>query len=426
MATKKSTAERPKHLLPFTNDKQLRDRKPESKRYEISDAGCRGMRVRVEPTGSKAFIWYVRHEGKQQIVTIGTYPALSLAEARRDLDNLKQKHKDDTLFNTAHNTPKTVSDLCDEFYAGYIEKNRKRPDAVRQIYDHDVIPVIGNRKIKSIVASDINHLVKAVVNRGATVHAGKVLALVKQLFGYAVSMDYIEISPAASQKPAFLGIVNNVGDRHLDAGEITAFWSALDKAPRMSDPVRVAFKVLLLSGVRSGELRLAKWADINFDKKEWFIPAENTKNNRGWTVPLSSHLIEQFRTLESFSGGSAWVFAGKQKAGEKVATNPITDKVFGRAMRRLFELEIDGERILTIPSASPHDLRRTMRTGLSQLKVEPYIAERCLNHSLGKILQTYDKNEMLPERLDALERWGDYVDLLVTDRENITLMKKQA
>ena len=409
MARKEST-ERPKHLKPFTNHVDLKSRKPRDQRYEIAYIAEPTLRVRVGITGKKSFIWRVRHHGGRKIVPIGEFPNLSIADAHIKLDDLKAKHKEGLLFNTSTNTPKTVSELCERFYEKRILPHRKRPDVVRQVLDADVVPWIGNRKLSMVTPIDITNLIEQVVERGATTHAGKVLATVKQLFKYAESNGYVERSPAYSHDPKNLGVTNNTRNRYLNSEEIAAFWLALDKAPRMSSPVRIAFRVLLLSGVRSGELRLAKWEHIDLEKKKWFIPEENSKT-REWTVPLSSHLLKQFEALQGLSDGSEWVIPGMN--------GPVTDKVFGRAMRRLFELEVDGEKILTIPSASPHDLRRTMRSHMDDLRIEPHIAEKCLNHSLGRIAETYNKNQMLPQRREALEKWGDHVDLIVTPRENV-------
>lgn len=409
MANKEST-ETPKHLKPFSNHVDLKTRKPRDQRYEIAYLAEPTLRVRIGITGKKTFIWRVRHNGGRKIVPLGNFPALSIADAHTKLNGMKAKHREGLLFNVAENTPKTVNDLCERFYEKRILPHRKRPDVVRQVLDADVIPQIGSRKLSMVTPIDITHLIENVVERGATAHAGKVLSTVKQLFKYAESNGYIERSPAYSHDPKNLGVTNNTRNRYLDAEEIAAFWSALDKAPRMSDPVRVAFRVLLLSGVRSGELRLAKWEHIDFDKKTWFIPEENSKT-REWTIPLSSHLIKQFKALHSLSGGSEWVVPGK--------SGPVTDKVFGRAMRRLFELEIDGKKILTIPPACPHDLRRTVRSHMDDLNIEPHIAEKCLNHSMGRIAETYNKNQMLPQRREALEKWGDYIDLLTTERKNV-------
>ncbi len=393
------------HLKPFSTDKQLANRKPLPKRYEIGDAGCPGLRVRIRPTGRKSFVWYLRDENKKtHSITLGNYPDISLAEARRKLDSLKAQNRAVGLFSPLAGTPKTVSELCERFYDNRIVPHRRRPDVVRQVLDADVIPQIGNRKLSVVTPIDITHLVEKVVARGAAAHAGKVLSTVKQLFKYAEANGYIDRSPAYSHEPKNLGITSNTRNRYLTSTEIAAFWAALAQAPRMSEPVRASFRILLLSGVRSGELRQAKWVDIDFDKKTWFIPEENSKT-REWTVPLSSHLITQFKSLHALSSISEWVVPGK--------SGPVTDKVFGRAMRRLFE-----QGILTIDPACPHDLRRTMRSHMDDLNIEPHIAEKCLNHSLGSIAETYNRNEMLTQRREALEKWGDHVDLIVNPREN--------
>ncbi len=409
MASTNSTA--------ITTAAQLKALKPKPSRYEIADKGATGLRIRVLTSGRKIFIWRIRSGTSQKLITIGEYPEMTLAQARMKLDKLKEQHADNALITGKRKAPGTVNELAEEFYTKRILPHRKRPDVVRQVLDADVLPQIGSRKLTTVMPTDITYLIEKVVDRGATTHAGKVLAIVKQMFKLAESNGYVERSPAYAHDPKNLGVTASIRNRFLAPEEISAFWSALEKAPRMSDPVRVAFRVLLLSGVRSGELRLAKWEHINFQNRTWFIPEENTKTSRAWTVPLPSHLIKHFKELKGYAGDSEWVVPGVKAKGKPSA--PVTDKVFGRAMRRLFELEIDGVKILTIAPACPHDLRRTMRTHMSILKIEPYIAEKCLNHSLGKILETYDQNEMLAERLEALEKWGDYVDLIVNPRENV-------
>ena len=114
--------------------------------------------------------------------------------------------------------------------------------------------------------------------------------------------------------------------------------------------------------------------------------------------------------------GSPWVMASESESGH------YSEKTLGKAMRRLFILEVESEegekgRVLTIEHATPHDLRRTMRTHLGEtLGVEPHIAERCLNHSLGKLTATYDKGEYLEQRRNAMSLWADWVASRVNTR----------
>ncbi len=411
MASANSTPKSSK-TASIKTDNQLKKLKGKTARYEIADEGSPGLRIRVQPTGTRTFIWRVNHNNKQRIINIGRYPDVPLADARKKLEKLKEQHSDGDLFNDLKENPKTVNELADIFYNDRIIPHRKRPEIVRYVLDRNILPEIGTKKPQAVTTIAVSKVVSIVVNRGATGHAGKVLSTLKQLFKFAESRGFIEHSPAYSLEPKGLGITTNMRDRSLDAEEIRAFWVALDRAPRMSAPVRTGLRVLLLSGVRSGELIKARWSDVDLDKGEWFIPEENSKT-RAWTVPISSHLLTLFKQLRDYAGDSEHVVPGKD--------GPVTDKVLVRAMTRLFEIkDKDGNHILTIPKATPHDLRRTMRSHMDDLKIEPHIAEKCLNHSLGRIAETYNTNPMLDQRRAALEKWGDYVDLLVTDRENVT------
>lgn len=221
-------------------------------------------------------------------------------------------------------------------------------------------------------------------------------------------------SPAYSLDRKDLGVVDTVRERYLDSEEIKAVWQAIERAPRMSVQVRIGLKILLLTGVRTGELLKANWEQIDFDKAEWFIPEENSKTT-AWTVPMVPVVRALFHELKEIADDleSPWVMAGR-------TDGPISDKVLGRAMRRLFELKNkDGEPLLAIPSCSPHDFRRTLHTHLEGLGIEPHIAEKCLNHSLGRIERTHNSNTLIKKRREALQKWADFVDLLVTDRANV-------
>jgi len=160
-----------------------------------------------------------------------------------------------------------------------------------------------------------------------------------------------------------------------------------------------------------GELLKAHWAHIDFDKGEWYIPEENSKTT-AWTAPMVRALFHELKEIAD-DLESPWVMAGG-------TGRPIGDKALRRALIRLTErTDLDSEPLLDIPPCTPHDFRRTLRTHLEDLGVEPHTAEKCLNHTLGKIKRTYNRNQLLEQRRDALQKWADFVDLLVTDRVNV-------
>ena len=397
------------------SDVFIKHLKPQDKRYDVADKSCAGLRVRVGTTGKKTFIWFYNdtETRKLKMLTLGRYgegdSQLTLSKARKALETAKIKHDAGEL-HTVSDAPKTVSELCDVFYKKRILPHLRRPEAVLQVINHDIKPVIGTKNIATLSTIAVTNCVNVVVERGAIAHAGKVTAILKQLFKFAEGRGYIDRSPAYSLDKKDLGIVLVKRERWLDTDELKPVWDSISNSPKMSLPVKNGLKILMLTGVRSGELIKARWDNIDLENKEWLIPKEDTKTLEEWTVPLTDKVIELISELQGID--PIFIFAGKN--------GMLSDKVLGRAMRRLFE-----SGALTIERARPHDFRRTIRTHLEKhLQVAPHIAEKCLNHSLGSINAVYNKNTYLPERLEALDRWAEFVMLQVNPQSNVTYIKK--
>jgi integrase len=336
---------------------------------EVGDPGCRGLRLRLEPSGRRLFVWYYRQDGKTRVLTLGQYGTaegcVSLKQARKLLERAKQRHAAGIDPGGPEGAPKTVGELCELFYERRILPHRRRPDEVRRVLDHDIIPALGTRKLAHLTAPMVATVVEGVVNRGAATHAGKSLAILKQMFRFAEARGYIDRSPAYALDRRDLGVVDRVRDRWLASDEILAVWAAIDEAPRLSITVGVALKVLLLTGVRTGELLKARWEHLDMDARQWTIPRENTKTDEGWVVPLAPMVVDLFESLRGLRPDSPWVFAG-------TGDGPLDPKSLGHAARRL-------RARMDIPEWRVHDFRRTVRTHLSDLGVPWHICELCLN-----------------------------------------------
>jgi integrase len=422
---------------------------PAAPPYEVADSREPGLRVRVWPSGKKSFVWYYRTGGKTKVLTLGLHGEhagqLTVDKARAALRKAKALHADGQRPDgTAEGAPRTVAELAELFYQKRIVPHRSRPDVVRQVLDHDILPAIGGRKLKNLATPAVSPVIDMMVERGAATHAGKALATMKQMFRFAEARGYVERSPAASLDPTDLGVIKEIRERHLDGDEIKAVWHALDKAPRLSPHFRLALKILLLTGVRSGELRLARWEHVDFDKAVWTVPKEHqktrkTKGAKDWRVPLAPQVRALFKELHDLTGETGLVLASPTESGdedednsapttEKKEIKPADDKAIARAVRRLFTLKIkqpNGGKIplLDMEEWSPHDLRRTCRTWLGRLGIDFIVAEKCLNHSLSRIAETYDRSDYFEERRAALERWADHVDLLVGKVPNVVAMR---
>ncbi|MES9874330.1 MAG: tyrosine-type recombinase/integrase [Candidatus Sedimenticola sp. 6PFRAG7] len=402
------------------------------KRYELADKKTVGLRLRISPGGAKTFIWYHRNNGKLRLHTLGQFGddpgKLSLSAAREELQKLKRQHEAGTLNAPSQGDPKTVSELAEIFYKRRILPKRKRPEVVRDVLDRDVIPKLGRLKLRNVTAARLSSFIDGIVDRGAASHAGKVLAIIKQMFGFAEGRGYVDRSPAFSLKKEDLGVQDNRRERSLSLEEINLLWKALETAPRMSPQFKLGLRILLLTGVRSGELRQAKWTDIDLRKRSWHIPAGNTKNSKALYVPLSPLAASLFKELKDVTGEFGWVMASPESlANPKEEDKHVDDKALARAVNRLLKMkvEVGGKKqpFLDIPKFVPHDLRRTLRTHLSKLKVAPHIAEKCLNHSLGRLEETYDTHDYYDERKAALRKWAHTVDLVVNDQDNVVVMR---
>lgn len=421
------TAER-KPLTPT----QIERLKPDT---EIADLRAPGLRVRVTSKGVRSFRWAVREGEKLRWVTLGRFAPkptpgfLTLAEAHAALHRLKAAHHAGELARAevelqAQLRPgqhlqglggKTVNDVAADFWK-LLDTQRKRGSGeARGIYDLHVSKLLGSVPLRDLKKS---HCV-AVFQR-ATAQRAKVIAITKQLLAYAEDLDDDFVNPAARLKAARFGVTAGVRTRWLSAEEIPALWHALEVEGRggSKDETRLerqkmgaALRLLLLTGLRTGELRLAEWEDADLKAKTITIPVRNqkvtpkqAKKAKPFVVPLSQTAVTLLEGLRELEPGARWVLSSPATSG------PYAEKTIGHFMKRLWRGErsraqtphplLDG-----FEPATPHDLRRTARTWLGKLGVRQHIAERCLNHSLGKLVEIYDQGDYLAERREALDLW---------------------
>jgi len=168
-----------------------------------------------------------------------------------------------------------------------------------------------------------------------------------------------------------------------------------------------AIKIITLTGVRTAEIRLSQWTGIDFDNSLWTIPPEHTKGSITMKVHLSAFTKQIFQELKTV-GDATLILPGLVKH------KPLDENALPRAIRRIQDK-------LGIPEWTAHDLRRTFATQLGEtLDVDPVVIEKCLGHKMPRIMATYNKNEMLPQRKEALEQWAECIQQLVYPVDQIT------
>jgi integrase len=382
--------------------------KPKDKRDEKFEGG--GFGILIYPAGTKTWIYRYKIENKKDNIILGHYPEMSLFDARKafvELCGLRRQGKNPKLLmqQQAEKEVQTVKKLALSWYSSYIEKNRKQPQQIKQLIDADIIPLLGHMELEKIQTRDITKALDVIVHRGAPVHANKVLSTLKQALNYATSRGELLVNPAANIRARDIGGLEKPRERFLTLEEIKLLWFFLDSdSSKMSIHIRLGIKIILLTGVRTAELRLAQWNEFDLKQSVWTIPASHTKSGMMMKVHLSSQAKALLKELKNHSA-SCYVIPGSKD------DQPLTDKALPRAVNRIQER-------VGIPQWTAHDLRRTFATQLGEaLHIDPVVIEKCLGHKMPKIMATYNKNEMLLQRKEALDQWAQCVERLIQGKQ---------
>ncbi len=388
-------------------DTYIKRLQPQDKRLEKFEGG--GFGILVYPAGTKSWIYRYKIDNKKDYIILGHYPGMSLAEARKRFNELRDIRRTGAnpkqLIEQENNREiHTVEKLVLAWYTGYIEKNRKKPLQIKQQIDADIIPLLGNMELDKLQPMDITKAMDTIVQRGAPIHANRVLGSLKQAFNYAVSRGSMQQNPAMSIRARDIGGLEKPCERFLSLKEIKTLWQFLDSDKcQMFLQTRTAIKMILLTGVRTAEIRLAKWREFDFENSLWTIPPEHTKG----AITVKIHLTDLTKSiLEKLkaTSDSPFVLPGM------IPDHSLDENALPRAIRRI-------QNRVGIPEWTAHDLRRTFATQLGEaLQVDPVVIEKCLGHKMPRIMATYNKNEMLPQRKDALENWAKCIEGLIENQ----------
>jgi integrase len=383
-----------------------------------TDPGCQGLQLRVRAKArgtSRTWLYRYRWRGEWVRLTIGHYPATKLVEARELANGLrkqldggidprralpKRNPKSAPLPVSASVTDRhSVDYLVSEFVERHLRPTRKKPEYAERALSVEVVPAWKGRDARTIKPGEVIELLDGIVDRGARVMANRVAGLLGQLFKFGIHRRIVDASPVqllyrpgGKEKPR---------NRVLSDDELTVFLEHLDDVCR-SPRTASALRVLLLTGQRRGELAAARWANVDLTGATWTIPAEDTKTDVEHIVPLSDSAVVEFETLKKIAGKSRFVMASSE------GDAPAAPKLITRSVARC----LPTWKKLGVKAFTPHDLRRTCRTGLARLKITPHVAERVLNHAQPGIAGTYDVHDYLEEKRDALDKWAAYLKKL--------------
>lgn len=394
-------------------DKSLAALKPKPSRYDVTETGVspdrRGLLVRVFPNGTRTFRARYTFAGKQQVLTIGHYPKTSLKEAHDRLAEIRgmveagQNPKGDAPVQTAGFT---LQQVAEEWRDKYLKVRAKTWEETWRRLKKDVLPTLGERRADEIKPREVVLLIDGIMQRGSPVVANKIRGDLAQMYRFAVSRALVESSPVVAIEKPHREAPRN---RKLTDAEIRKVWRKLGDA-KMLPMMRHALRLLLVTGQRSGELRRATWSEFDFRGKLWTIPAEHIKKSHRdelHEVPLSPLALDVLRELRASLG---------DYNGPLVLPSPHRKKNQSIEARALAHAIRNNREHLGVDPFTPHDFRRTVRSGLAALGVNPVVARRVVNHTLAGMDAVYDRHDYAVEKRLALELWADHLQAIIVGK----------
>ena len=388
------------------------------------------------PASASSPVWKFRYRfaGKQRIMNMGGFASLSLAKAREtarelsakvalghDVAGEKQERKREAIDKIeAEKAAWTVNQLCDQFYERVILPKWKHADIVRRRIENDIKPKLGKMKAENVKPRDIDDMLQAIVKRGAPTVANDVLRWTKRIFNFAIKRHIVENNPASALDPSDAGGKEESRERWLTREEIIKLFEAMrDMLGCFSVENMYAIRLLLLLAVRKEELVAAPWAEFDLEKAIWHLPEERTKTSAAIDIPLPPMAVETLRELHRLANGSKYVFPARKMQHRMI---PHIDlNTLNAALAKHIRPRLKGIENFTI-----HDFRRTARTHLAALGVDPFVAERCLNHKIKGVEGIYNRHDYFDERKAALNEWAKLLKALEDGRPdyNIIPLKK--
>ncbi|MDN0076001.1 tyrosine-type recombinase/integrase [Crenobacter sp. SG2303] len=365
-------------------------------------------------------VWRFRYRfaGKQRTMQVGSYAELSLAKAREAAKELtarvalgydvaaeKQERKAKAVAKIeAEKAALHVIDLANEYYERMILGRWKHPDIVRRRIDKDIGPHLGKMKVEDVKPRHIDDMLRDIVKRGAPTIANDVLRWTRRMFDYAIKRHMVEYNPASAFDLGDAGGTEKARKRALSREELVKLFEAMRMAKGFSVENDLTIRLLLLLCVRKMELCAARWEEFDLDEAVWHLPGERTKTGEPIDIPLPSLAVCWLRELRRLSEPSAWVLPARKMEHRMVPH--IHEGTIGTALGKV-KHEMPGVENFTV-----HDLRRTARTQLAELGIDPVVAERCLNHKIKGVEGIYNRHDYFTERRDALNRLAALLDAL--------------
>lgn len=391
-----------KNSRPLT-DTFIKNLKPEDKAKKHYDGG--GLHMLIKPSGGKYWHLDYRLGGKAKILALGVYPETTLFEARQGRESARAMLKDgkdpmdakkEKKALAAFNNGNSFAVIAEDWLQGrtFVERHKKR---TWQSFQNDILPAIGSRPITEIKPSEITALLQKVIDRGAIDAAHRVKQRIASVFHHAISKDLASYNPCNDMKTVLPGWTK----RHRPAimqEDLPEFLLKLHNDP-CHERTKLGIMLVILTWLRSAELRGGKWAEIDFEKKKWVVPASRMKMKErdDHIIPLSSQALKVLERLKGLAGKSEFIFPGRNTIGRVMSENTMTNALQAMGYRN---------------KATIHGFRATASTIVNETGLfNPDAIERQLAHcEKDSIRAAYHRAEYMEERRKMMDWYGDYIE----------------
>lgn len=389
-------------------DTQLRNAKPAEKDYTITDG--LGLSILINSKGAKGWRFRYRYLGKPKLMSFGTYPEVSLQQARARRDEARALVADgrdpgearkDARVQAKLEALNTFEAVAKEWHALHNNsKSERHQKRVKRWLEFYLYPSLGQKAVSSITAPMVLETTSILQKQNKLETAHRIIQTAGQVFRYAIQKGFATYNPAPDLKGALPPpVVKNMAAM-IEPQDFAGLLRSID-GYQGTLTVQCALKLAPLLFQRIGELRHMKWADLDFDNNEWRYLVTKTKTQH--IVPLSTQAIAIIEKMRSFSGHGVYVFPGGQ-----THERPMSENAINAALRNMgydTQTQITG-----------HGFRAIAQTlGEQELGFQPVHIERQLAHAVANPLGTaYERAQFLKDRKVLMQRWADYLDELKT------------
>ncbi|HEI8006226.1 tyrosine-type recombinase/integrase [Morganella morganii] len=383
------------------NDMQIRRAKPEAKAYTLGDG--QGLSLLIEPNGSKSWRFRYRFAGKPKMISLGVYPTITLADARFRRDDARKLVAEGKNPSEVRKEQKialqTESESAFEKIATewHQMKSAKWSEGyasdIMEAFQNDIFPYVGTRPVGEIKPLELLNVLRKIEKRGALEKMRKVRQRCSEVFRYAIATGRAEFNPAADLSSA-LEVHQSSHFPFLKADEIPDFLRALDSYTG-SRLVQIATKLLMITGVRTIELRAALWLEFDLDNAIWEIPAERMKIRRPHLVPLSTQALDLLNEIKIMTGNYRYVFPGRNDPNKSMSEASINQLI---------------KRIGYGGKVTGHGFRHSLSTILHEQGYESVWIEMQLAHvDKNNIRGTYNHALYLSQRNIMMQWYSNYI-----------------